>query len=205
MLPETNEDDAANLSATFVTDNSLEEAEAGNGKREQSAEEELVEVAENVEEAAAQIAEIAEVTEPEASVGEVVDVPGDVEPNEKRDQNYDSNKNREDASSDDDEQEKIVEMNPVFESEWADLEKDLAKKEDDKNDLGNEIDSLDAVPKNLSNDIAVNDLAAADGGLSIDPDAEFIDISISGRVPELEKLKISPSSNEDGSTLQNDK
>ncbi|XP_017483223.1 PREDICTED: uncharacterized protein LOC108372092 [Rhagoletis zephyria] len=205
MLPEINEDDAANLSAAFVQDNSIEEAEAGNGKREQSAEEELVEVAENIEEAPAQIAEIAEVTEPEASVGEVVDVPGEVEPNEKRHQNDDSNKNREDASSDDEEQENNVEMNPVFESEWADLEKDLAKKEDEKNDLGNEIDSLDAVPVNLSNDIAVNDLAAPDTGLSIDPDAEFIDISRTGRVPELEKLKITTSSNEVGSTLQDDK
>ncbi|XP_069962316.1 uncharacterized protein vir-1 [Bactrocera oleae] len=45
MLPITNEDNAANLNAAFVTDNSLEVA-AGKGNGEQSSEEEIAEVVE---------------------------------------------------------------------------------------------------------------------------------------------------------------
>ncbi|XP_054744382.1 suppressor of Mek1 [Anastrepha obliqua] len=177
---------------------------------------------EDIEEETTESAGIEEVTESVKSVDDLAEWVGDetvAAPGEGNDEinNHPNkqpyNKNREDVSSSDDEQEsETVEMNPEFDSEWADLKEDLAKKGDERNDFSNDIDAYDALPVDLSNDIAVNDLVAGSLDFPINPDAEVIsvpEIQTGGGLPKFEKLKISeatnPSSYEVASILESDK
>ncbi|XP_067622583.1 uncharacterized protein vir-1 [Eurosta solidaginis] len=96
----------------------------------------------------------------------------DCVPNEKRYASYASNKNREDISlSDDDDGDNAIEMKPVFNAEWADLQRD-----DERRKKSNNIDAYDVLPVDFLNDVAVNKLAAASTGFPINPDAEIITV-----------------------------
>lgn len=116
--------------------------------------------------------------------------------------NYAVNKHREDVSSSDEEDaEDAVEMNKEFNEEWDSLAEDLANKNDRDNDLSNDIDIYEsAVPVDLSNDLAVNDIAASQPGYPLNPDAEFVDVdgaitnSTSAGQPKFEKLSMNSTS-----------
>lgn len=105
------------------------------------------------------------------------------------------NKQREDASSSDDEDaddRAAVEMHPTFNDEWGTYNENIDNKEN--NDLSNDIDVYDVEPIDLSNDIAVNDAP----NLPLNPDAEFIDVfgskQLLRNMPKFEKLSLSEAS-----------
>lgn len=114
-------------------------------------------------------------------------------------------KEREEFDSSDDEDAEAttpVEMGDAFNEEWAEFDQeedqdqdqdhDLDIEADAGNELNNEIDiEENFVPIDLSNDIAVNDLAAADPDFPLNPDAEFIAAPAVGRtMPMFEKLSL---------------
>ncbi|XP_037958043.1 serine/threonine-protein kinase rio2-like [Teleopsis dalmanni] len=120
--------------------------------------------------------------------------------------NYVTKKEREDLSSSDDDEE-AIEMSAEFNSEWANLAEDLANANDKNNDLSNDIDEYAPVPVDLSNDIAVNDIAAAQVGYPLNPDAEFIDVNgvlANHSMPKFEKLTIAitPTHNQEGTETE---
>ncbi|XP_034098249.1 uncharacterized protein LOC117563830 [Drosophila albomicans] len=102
---------------------------------------------------------------------------------------------REELESSDDEEsnhEAAIEMSDTFNDEWASL--DIA---DPGNDLNNHIDIEveKFVPVDLSNDIAVNDIAAANPDYPYNPDAELIDVEGAAAahvMPKFEKLSLAP-------------
>ncbi|XP_030384263.1 uncharacterized protein LOC115631601 [Scaptodrosophila lebanonensis] len=104
-------------------------------------------------------------------------------------------KEREELESSDDEESgagEHVEMSPTFNAEWETLAEDLANKNDAANDLSNHIDESfeHLAPIDLSHDIAVNDIAAANAQFPYNPDAELIDISNVQMLPKFEKLTL---------------
>lgn len=102
---------------------------------------------------------------------------------------------REELESSDDEEHigEAVQMSDTFNDEWASLDRD-DEVADSGNDLNNHIDIYEnVVPVDLSNDIAVNYLAAADPNFPINPDAEVFDGPQPGQaMPKFEKLSLSP-------------
>ncbi|XP_017050601.1 nucleolin [Drosophila ficusphila] len=118
-------------------------------------------------------------------------------------------KEREEFDSSDDEDGEAttpVMMSETFNDEWAEFEQDPDQDQsqeadhdpefDLENDLNNEIDiEENFVPIDLSNDIAVNDQAAADPNFPHNPDAEIIvGPSVIGTMPMFEKLSLEDSS-----------
>ncbi|XP_037708588.1 uncharacterized protein LOC119546402 isoform X3 [Drosophila subpulchrella] len=106
---------------------------------------------------------------------------------------------REELESSDDEDGEAttpVVMSETFNDEWAEFDQDQDQDEGQDhefdNDLNNEIDiEENFVPVDLSNDIAVNDIAAADPNFPHNPDAEFIvDPSVIRTMPMFEKLSL---------------
>ncbi|XP_016941755.3 retrotransposon Gag-like protein 5 isoform X2 [Drosophila suzukii] len=106
---------------------------------------------------------------------------------------------REELESSDDEDGEAttpVVMSETFNDEWAEFDQDQDQDEGQDNefdnDLNNEIDiEENFVPVDLSNDIAVNDIAAADPNFQHNPDAEFIvDPSVVRTMPMFEKLSV---------------
>ncbi|XP_004521670.1 aspartic and glutamic acid-rich protein isoform X1 [Ceratitis capitata] len=179
------EDDADDLRAELDEENINETAASESTNGIDEAVTEPVKSVEDTVEWLGDDAAIAAAPQPGSDIDEV-----DNESNEKRYANYANNKNREDISSSDDEGEdetEAVQMNPEFDSEWADLKDDLAKaSSEERNDLSNDIDAFDAVPIDLSNDIAVND----NPDLPLNPEAEVFDVS-GLKKPMFEKLTIS--------------
>ncbi|XP_023170475.2 uncharacterized protein LOC111599143 [Drosophila hydei] len=100
------------------------------------------------------------------------------------------------SSDDEDEHATPVEMSDTFNDEWATLDEDAATfaAADPDNDLNNHIDIYENLaPVDLSNDIAVNDIAAANPNYPYNPDAELIDLPAAGRaMPKFEKLSLLP-------------
>lgn len=191
------EEDAANETTTVAVDDLRTELDVENINETASSEsagiDEVTEPVKSVADSAEWLGEDAV-----ATPGADIDVVDNL-PNEKRYANYANNKNREDLSSSDDEVEgDAVQMNPGFDSEWGDLKEDLARASNEQNDLSNEIDAYEAVPVDLSNDIAVNDIAAANPDFPINPDAEVFDVNAlknPGAMPMFEKLTISETAN----------
>ncbi|KAH8319021.1 hypothetical protein KR067_004091, partial [Drosophila pandora] len=112
-------------------------------------------------------------------------------------------KEREEFDSSDDEDAEAttpVEMGDAFNEEWAEFDQDgdqdqdhdLDIEADAGNELNNEIDiEENFVPVDLSNDIAVNDFAAADPDFPLNPDAEFIaEPAVVRTMPMFEKLSL---------------
>ncbi|XP_016987856.1 uncharacterized protein LOC108050604 isoform X2 [Drosophila rhopaloa] len=108
-------------------------------------------------------------------------------------------KEREELESSDDEDGEAttpVIMSETFNEEWAEFDQDQDQDQyhdlDLENDLNNDIDiEENFVPVDLSNDIAVNDLAAADPDFPLNPDAEvFVDPSQMRTMPMFEKLSL---------------
>ncbi|TDG46540.1 hypothetical protein AWZ03_006978 [Drosophila navojoa] len=105
---------------------------------------------------------------------------------------------REELESSDDEDERAtpVEMSETFNDEWATLDEDAAAvaAADPDNDLNNDIDTYENfAPVDLSNDIAVNDLAAANPNHPYNPDAELIELpAASQTMAKFEKLSLLP-------------
>eukprot|EP00099_Drosophila_melanogaster_P024864 NP_723746.1 virus-induced RNA 1, isoform A [Drosophila melanogaster] len=114
-------------------------------------------------------------------------------------------KEREEFDSSDDEDGEAttpVVMSETFNDEWAEFDQDQDREHDRnedqdhdldfENDLNNEIDiEENFVPIDLSNDIAVNDLAAADPNFPINEDAEFIvHPAVIRTMPMFEKLSL---------------
>ncbi|KAH8377066.1 hypothetical protein KR093_003290, partial [Drosophila rubida] len=106
---------------------------------------------------------------------------------------------REELESSDDEEDSNhaapIEMSDTFNDEWATLD-EIA---DPGNDLNNHIDIEEVekfVPVDLSNDIAVNDIAAANPHYPYNPDAELIDVNVEttgqAMMPKFEKLSLAP-------------
>ncbi|KAH8412543.1 hypothetical protein KR009_002909, partial [Drosophila setifemur] len=117
-------------------------------------------------------------------------------------------KEREEFDSSDDEDAEAttpVQMSDAFNDEWAEFDQVEDEDQDQDHDLdieadaGNELDNdIDIeenfVPVDLSNDIAVNDLAAADPNFPRNPDAEiFMAPSMIKAMPMFEKLSLEPS------------
>lgn len=100
---------------------------------------------------------------------------------------------REELESSDDEETLAVpiEMSDTFNDEWATLDGDTA---DPGNDLNNHIDIYEKfVPVDLSNDIAVNDAAAASPDFPYNPDAELFEVPAAVQtMPKFEKLSLMP-------------
>ncbi|XP_017858248.1 PREDICTED: histone chaperone ASF1-like [Drosophila arizonae] len=100
------------------------------------------------------------------------------------------------SSDDDDERATPVEMSETFNDEWATLDEDAAAvaAADPDNDLNNHIDIYESfAPVDLSNDIAVNDLAAANPNYPYNPDAELIELPASSQtMQKFEKLSLLP-------------
>lgn len=91
---------------------------------------------------------------------------------------YNKSKSELYASSDeeDNKESSSDEMNAAFNSEWAHLH-EIENNQDNNNEIYNEINVYDtAVPLDLSNDIAVNDIAAGNPEFPLNPDAELIDV-----------------------------
>ncbi|EDW88182.1 uncharacterized protein LOC6527378 isoform X1 [Drosophila yakuba] len=113
-------------------------------------------------------------------------------------------KEREEFNSSDDEDAESttpVVMSDTFNDEWAEFDQDQERDHetedqepelDIENDLNNEIDiEENFVPIDLSNDIAVNDVAAADPHFPINTDAEFIvHPAVVRTMPMFEKLSL---------------
>ncbi|KAH8281896.1 hypothetical protein KR054_003973, partial [Drosophila jambulina] len=107
-------------------------------------------------------------------------------------------KDREELESSDDEDAEAttpVVMSETFNEEWAEFDQDHDQdiEGDIENDLNNDIDiEENFVPVDLSNDIAVNDLAAADPDFPHNPDAEvFAPPTLIKAMPMFEKLSLS--------------
>ncbi|KAH8260831.1 hypothetical protein KR038_004966, partial [Drosophila bunnanda] len=113
-------------------------------------------------------------------------------------------KDREEFDSSDDEDAEAttpVVMSETFNEEWSEFDQDQDHDHDDEqdieadfeNDLNNDIDiEENFVPVDLSNDIAVNDLAAADPDFPHNPDAEvFAPPALIKAMPMFEKLSLS--------------
>ncbi|KAH8262916.1 hypothetical protein KR044_002020, partial [Drosophila immigrans] len=126
---------------------------------------------------------------------EFVDSPPQFEQLQLQQQNE---REREELESSDDEEDHnaaAIEMSDTFNDEWSTLE--IA---DPGNDLNNHIDIEEAekfVPVDLSNDIAVNDIAAANPDYPYNPDAELIDVGVEAApsaqmMPMFEKLSMAP-------------
>jgi len=102
---------------------------------------------------------------------------------------------REELESSDDEEDVAapIEMSETFNDEWATLDGEIV---DPGNDLNNHIDIYDKfVPVDLSNDIAVNDIAAANPDFPYNPDAEVIEVPAPVQVmPKFEELSLMPPS-----------
>ncbi|KAM8717322.1 hypothetical protein ACLKA7_004082 [Drosophila subpalustris] len=101
---------------------------------------------------------------------------------------------REELESSDDEENFAapIEMSDTFNDEWATLDGENA---DPDNDLNNHIDIYEKfVPVDLSNDIAVNDAAAANPDYPSNPDAELIAVVPVNvqTMPKFEKLSLMP-------------
>ncbi|KAH8338701.1 hypothetical protein KR074_007724, partial [Drosophila pseudoananassae] len=116
-------------------------------------------------------------------------------------------KEREELDSSDDEDAEAttpVEMGDAFNEEWAEFDQegdqdqdhDLDVEADAGNELNNEIDiEENFVPVDLSNDIAVNDFAAADPDFPLNPDAEIIvGPAVHRTMPMFEKLSLGEAS-----------
>ncbi|XP_070068323.1 retrotransposon Gag-like protein 5 isoform X1 [Drosophila takahashii] len=108
-------------------------------------------------------------------------------------------KEREELESSDDEDGVAttpVVMSETFNDEWAEFEQDQDEDQDHELDIGNDLDNeidieQNFVPIDLSNDIAVNDIAAADPNFPHNPDAEFIvNPSEIRTMPMFEKLSL---------------
>ncbi|XP_030556700.1 uncharacterized protein LOC115759773 [Drosophila novamexicana] len=108
---------------------------------------------------------------------------------------------REELESSDDEEDgraTPIEMSDTFNDEWATLEADAeadadaAAVADPGNDLNNHIDIYENfAPVDLSNDIAVNDVAAANPNYPYNPDAELIELPAAVQtMPKFEKLSL---------------
>ncbi|KAH8248649.1 hypothetical protein KR032_001808 [Drosophila birchii] len=113
-------------------------------------------------------------------------------------------KEREEFDSSDDEDAEAttpVVMSETFNDEWSEFDQDHEQDQeheldiegDFENDLNNDIDiEENFVPVDLSNDIAVNDLAAADPDFPHNPDAEvFAPPTLIKAMPMFEKLSLS--------------
>ncbi|XP_017024541.1 retrotransposon Gag-like protein 5 isoform X1 [Drosophila kikkawai] len=115
-------------------------------------------------------------------------------------------KEREEFDSSDDEDAETttpVVMSETFNDEWAEFDQDQEQDQDHQldiegdfeNDLNNDIDigiEENFVPVDLSNDIAVNDVAAADPDFPHNPDAEvFAPPTLIKAMPMFEKLSLS--------------
>ncbi|KAH8391542.1 hypothetical protein KR200_009437, partial [Drosophila serrata] len=113
-------------------------------------------------------------------------------------------KDREEFDSSDDEDAETttpIVMSETFDEEWAEFDQDHGQDQDHEvelegdfeNDLNNDIDiEENFVPVDLSNDIAVNDLAAADPDFPHNPDAEvFAPPTLIKAMPMFEKLSLS--------------
>ncbi|XP_017065512.2 nardilysin isoform X1 [Drosophila eugracilis] len=128
----------------------------------------------------------------------------DLEKDHQEDKEYLENKEKKEReefdSSDDEDAEATtpVIMSETFNDEWAEFDQDQDQDQDHDqeldfgNDLNNEIDiEENFVPVDLSNDIAVNDMAAADPDFPHNPDAEFIvHPSVVRTMPMFEKLSL---------------
>ncbi|KAH8419462.1 hypothetical protein KR222_005914, partial [Zaprionus bogoriensis] len=108
---------------------------------------------------------------------------------------------REELESSDDEEHQgaaPVQMSDAFNDEWADLEgdADAEAQPDPGNDLNNHIDIYESfAPVDLSNDIAVNDVAAANPDYPYNPDAEVFEVpQAAATMPKFEKLSLTPAS-----------
>ncbi|XP_034490930.1 uncharacterized protein LOC117794452 [Drosophila innubila] len=105
------------------------------------------------------------------------------------------NREREELESSDDEEILAVpiEMSDTFNDEWATLDGDTADP-DPGNELNNHIDIYEKfVPVDLSNDIAVNDAAAANPDFPYNPDAELFEVRTPVQtMPKFEKLSLMP-------------
>ncbi|KAH8267521.1 hypothetical protein KR018_012209, partial [Drosophila ironensis] len=114
-------------------------------------------------------------------------------------------KEREEFDSSDDEDVETttpVEMSETFNEEWSEFDHDQDQDNDQdreldvETDAGNELDNDIAieenfVPVDLSNDIAVNDFAAADPDFPLNPDAEVIVApTVFKAMPMFEKLTL---------------
>ncbi|XP_026834643.1 uncharacterized protein LOC6543049 isoform X2 [Drosophila erecta] len=114
-------------------------------------------------------------------------------------------KEREEFDSSDDEDGESttpVVMSDTFNDEWAEFDQDQGRDQDPnedqvaeldiENDLSNDIDIEENFgPIDLSNDIAVNDVAAADPHFPINADAEFIvHPAVVRTMPMFEKLSL---------------
>ncbi|XP_022230093.2 uncharacterized protein LOC111079286 [Drosophila obscura] len=119
---------------------------------------------------------------------------------------------REELESSDDEDGEVaapIEMSDTFNDEWDTLEQEeehelhegavdqdheLDQEADAGNNLDNHIDIYEgSLPIDLSHDIAVNDLAAADPDFPVNPDAELISgPSVIKTMPMFEKLSMGP-------------
>ncbi|EDW04158.1 GH10137 [Drosophila grimshawi] len=92
------------------------------------------------------------------------------------------------SSDDEDANANPIEMSDTFNDEWATL--DAA---DPANDLDNSIDAFESyLPVDISNDIAVNDVAAANPDYPYNPDAEVFELSPSAiaAMSKFEKLSL---------------
>lgn len=228
MLPVSNDDNAEDLNAAFVADNSIEDltdsnaSDSGNGNKEFESNiskekfekvEEISEINENTEvsdnlnesltngdeehnltkrkDTELDSADDSEEEEEEKDSGDVGDAYQPIMNKRliKHAQRY--GQRREDvSSSSDDETSELIEMHPDFNAEWGDLKADTDK---DSNNLSNDID-VHFKPFDLSHDITVNDIAAAQVDFPLNPDAEFIDVfgvphSINS-MPKFEKLSL---------------
>ncbi|KAL9928168.1 virus-induced RNA 1 [Glossina fuscipes fuscipes] len=235
MLPVSNDDDAEDLNAAFVADNSIEDltdsdaSDIGNGNKEFESN-----ISKENFDKAEEISEINENTEVSDNLNESFSNADDDDDDEhnltkRKDTELDSadddekeeegeekdtddvgeayqpmnkklikhfqryGQRREDmSSSSDDETSELIEMHPDFNAEWGDLKADT---DNDGNNLSNDID-VQFKPFDLSHDIAVNDIAAAQVDFPLNPDAEFIDVfgvphSINS-MPKFEKLSLNP-------------
>ncbi|ALC38498.1 vir-1 [Drosophila busckii] len=82
----------------------------------------------------------------------------------------------------------VVVMSDTFNEEWSEQ-----AQPEDANDLSNDIESHEGrIPIDLSNDIAVNDWAAANANFEPNPDAELIEVAVKPlkAMPKFEKLSL---------------
>lgn len=139
-----------------------------------------------------------------ASVQKEVEREEELQQEHQEKESLEMHKEREAFDSSDDEDAEAttpVVMSETFNDEWAEFDQDQDQEQDHEldieadieNDLNNDIDiEENFVPVDLSNDIAVNDVAAADPDFPQNPDAEvFAAPALIKAMPMFEKLSLS--------------